>query len=277
MGGGSGGGSSTSTTYTYPEWVRGYYIRANDAVWADSIVAKEQNPYQDTPIDPSTLINNMSKLGEWIDQEVFLFNPKLLFDSLLSGDNNIPDSIFAILNRKEIKDILTSEASDVMRVVDEQILPKYRRGMQNIGAVNTSSFKIGEALIWSGQIEKLNEKFYDKLAVPAFLKTLDMSEKMLDMYFKKLGLVLTYAELQLKIDAAIQQAKQGNADAWNAYRAAQLMWPIEIDKFLISAAGSWQSTPASSSTSQENKADPFSSILSGIMGIGSLALGFMSL
>lgn len=275
--GGSGGGSSNSTTYTYPEWVRDYYVRANDATWSDAESAKLKNPYQTAPISPSEMIYSMKKVGEWVDREVYFFNPKVFFDTIISGEDNIVDSIFGILSRQEIKDIIAGEASEVMRVVDEQILPKFRRGMQTIGAVNTSAFKIGEALIWSGQLEKLNEKYYDKLAVPAFMKTLDTADKLLDMQFKKLGLLLSYAELQLKIDTAIHQAQQTDADAWNAYRSAQLMWPIEIDKFLISAAGSWQSTPSSTRSSQKNSADPVSSIFSGALGLGSLVMGGMAL
>lgn len=35
----------------------------------------------------------------------------------------------------------------------EDLLPRYRRGMQNIGAVMTSAYKIGEALIWSKAVQ----------------------------------------------------------------------------------------------------------------------------
>lgn len=270
MGGGSGGGSSTSVTYMYPEWVRGFYERANDAVWADAYAAKSSNPYRSAPPSPSETTANLSALGRWVDTQLYAYDPKDLFDILLKGPDNIPDSIFSLLKRAEIVDAIKGQAASIMRVVEEDSLPKYRRGMQTIGAVNTSAFKIGEALLWKGQLESLNDKYYDRLVVPAFQQTLQTIENMQNLYINKLAQVLQYAELRMKIEAAIYEANNSFAMATNEFNAAQLRWPLEVDSMLVSAAGSWQSTPQSSETKTKQSAGA-STWIGGLLGAGSIA------
>lgn len=270
--GGSGGGSSTSVTYMYPEWVRSYYERANNATWADAEAAKANNPYKSTPVSISDFISGLTGIGRWADKQVYAYDPKDLFDLLLKGPDNIPDSIFSIFKRSEIQDAIRGQAAPIIKTIDEEVLPKYRRAMQTIGAVNTSAFKIGEALLWRGQLDSLNTQYYDKIIVPAINRIFDTTERMQEFYIKKLALILTYAELQMKIDENIYKVRQGEADLWNSFRVSQSSWGLDIDKMLVMAAGSWQSTPQSSETKTKQQ-ESSSGLLGGILGIGSLVTG----
>lgn len=269
MGGGSSGGSST--TYTYPEWVKTYYERANNAVYSDVVAAKKNNPFRWAPADPILFIASLQESDKWMDEQLFALDPKTLWEVIIA---DVPNTVFGILNRPEVQEIIKGESSQIMRVIEEDLLPKYRRGMQSIGAVNNSSFKIGEALIWSRELDSLNDKYYEKLVGAAFDHSLKMSDKLLDDYFRKLEMAMQYFKMHMDVEKAIYDTQNTYNAAMNEYTQNQLLWPVNLNRELVNASGAWQSTPSSSKTKTENSSDPLTGWLGGILGVGSVVGSF---
>ncbi len=267
---GSSGGSS-STTYMYPEWVRNYYTRANDAAYGDAMAAKRSNPYVYGPIDPSRFLQHIEAADSWLDLQIFNLDPLILYTSLM---NSVPETVFELLNRPEIEEIIKGQGAQTTRYVEEEVLPRFRRGMQNIGAVSSSAFKIGEALIWSRQLESMNEKYYDKLAVAAFTKSLEAVESLKSDYFQKLKASMDYVKMHNEVEKAILESQLAYNSARNEFAAAQMMWPVNLNRELVNAAGSWQSTPSSSTTKQKEGG---SSMLGAGLGLAAVASSFLDL
>ncbi len=270
MGGGSGGGGS-STTYTYPEWVKTYYIRANDAVYADVQVAKRDNPFHYLPVDPASFISALIKSDDWMDEQLYALDPMDLWKTVI---NDVPSTIFGILNRPEIQEIVKGQGSQVVRYIEEEVLPKYRRGMQSIGAVNNSSFKIGEALIWSREMESLSDKFYDKIVGTAFDSSVRMADKVSDNYFTKLEQAMQFYKMHMDVEKAIYDTQNAYQLAQTEYEQNSLLWAINLDRELVNASGAWQSTPSSTKTKSNDSNNDFQSIFGGILGIGSVVGSF---
>lgn len=268
--GGGGSGGSSSTTYTYPEWVRSNYERANEQVYEGVTAAKANNPFKHAPVDPAILIANWQKTDDWMDEQLYALDPKTLFDSLVSGPGSVPSSILGLVNRPEIREFVEGHTSQIMRAVEEEVLPKFRRGMQNIGAVNTSAFKIGEALIWSGHIRDLDNLYMTTVVNKLLDMTQSSLSKVQDDYMRKLEQSMQFYKMSLELEKAIHGAQSEYNSGYNEFLQAQGMWPVQLNKDLISAAGSWQASAASSQTKSKESQDPVSGLLSGVLGVASI-------
>lgn len=143
--GGSSGGSSGKVDY--PAYMKDQHLTWLTNVASDITTARAGNSpyYSAVSFDPSTNITN-------IDTAITTFNS--LVDALShetdweSAMQQAETTVDALIDLSYINDDVTAFAAIQDDQIDNVVLPKFQRGMQDINAVQTSSFVLGEALIY---------------------------------------------------------------------------------------------------------------------------------
>jgi hypothetical protein len=161
MGGGGssgGGGGGGSGAVSYPAHMTVWHTAAlgtyTGTPISDIMAAKiGASPFATlSAYDPETEINAMiaalSRYSTFIDT----VSDVMWGDMLHSAVKNIDDEIFT-------EDVLTAEIDAYNATVEanlnNSVLPRFRRGMQDINAVNSSAFILGEAFL---EAESLRDK-----------------------------------------------------------------------------------------------------------------------
>ncbi len=145
--GGSSSGGSASGKVDYPAYMKDQHLTWLTDVAADITTARAGNSpyYSATSYNPATDLSN-------IDAAITAFNA--LVDALShesdweSAMQQAETTIDALIDASYID----ADVAAFAAIQDDQIynvvLPKFQRGMQDINAVQTSSFVLGEALIY---------------------------------------------------------------------------------------------------------------------------------
>lgn len=167
--GGSGGGGGSSGAVDYPD-----YMKERHSVLYDDMRQKADQAIADNPYvgmygwDPSCMIQHMQATVDYYDHIIQEFEPLDLWKQLMG---TVPDVVFDLLDMEPLQEYIDQQKIRLRHGIEDDVLPKYRRGMQDIGAVMTSAFKIGEALLWTREMEEeasLEKEFKGKLALAAY-------------------------------------------------------------------------------------------------------------
>jgi len=139
---GKGGGGSSGEV-SWPKWISD--LHAYGAEEMKQAILAAYNPYQDWPDwDPSTVIGDMDEAMAYFNDKVTHYNPiadwgtaidavKLKLEGLYS-DDKIDESVL------KYSELLADN-------LEMETLPRFRAGMRDINAVQSSAFVIGEAML----------------------------------------------------------------------------------------------------------------------------------
>jgi hypothetical protein len=158
FGGGSGGGGSSGKV-EYPA-----YLQTLHGLWLDGgggvipittmagvmNIALGTNPYLgEVAYDPAGALMSAES---YILAAFNLYPPDLLSEAMVALNNTVGFVDTTVLGAgydAEIAADVTAYEDMLEAEINTKILPKFHRGMQDINAVQASSFVIGEALIWA--------------------------------------------------------------------------------------------------------------------------------
>jgi hypothetical protein len=177
-GSGSAGGGSSSSTVDYPG-----YMKSRHEVWLSSLATLIYNlsygasPYATiTSYDPDTAIANI--IAAACDFETIVGNLESTTD-FATAISNATVRIDAMINtptwvdpepaaESEIADDVSAFQAIQDDVLENETLPRFRVGMRDINAVQTSAFVLGEAYLEASALRDV-AKYQGEIRVKAFL------------------------------------------------------------------------------------------------------------
>lgn len=192
-----GGGGGQSGKVEYPT-----YLQTRHASWlaiqpnGSSPVAMTQsmvdamntafsyNPYTGVvAYDPTDAINIVSGIASTMVN----YGYESSLTAAFSFMNDVAAALDTIVSSESAARIIADKAAYAAMVeaeVESSILPKFQRGMQNINAVQSSSYVVGEALIWASVTRDIN-KFNADLMLRSFSERNQLIVHFADMVIKK--------------------------------------------------------------------------------------------
>lgn len=269
MGGsGSGGGGGSSGTIDYPEYMKAKHEQLINTMENYKNTAINQNPFVGMQAwNPQRMIKNMECTIDYYDETIHDFDPETLWRSII---DKIPEVIEGIVDSEPLDEFIDSQQQRLRINVEQEILPKFRRGMQNIGAVNTSAFKIGEALIWAKELEEeaaLEKEYKGKLMLANYEMVFKSANDIISLTLQKIGYVKDVMHYNLEALRMGYSAMKEYQDGNNIYAIEKVKWPLEMHKYMMDALGSIASSAGTSySTSSAGGSRAASSIGGALSG-----------
>lgn len=268
--GGSGGGGGSSGAVDYPFYMKERHAVLYDQMrgYADRAIAN--NPYIGMKAwNPSDMICQMTATVDYYDDIIREFKPEELWRRLMS---TIPEIVYDFADLKPLDDYIDAQRSRLRKGVEEEVLPKYRRGMQNIGAVMTSAFKIGEALLWAKELEEevsLEKEYKGKLILAAYEYAFKSVNDIISLTLQKISYHKEVVHYNLEALRMGYAAMKEYTDSNNIYEVEETKWNLEMSKYLMDALGSIASSAGTSySTSTAGGSRVSSAIGGALSGAG---------
>jgi hypothetical protein len=268
--GGGGGGSSGKVEY--PAYLQTAHGRLIDSGGTDSpsnsVVDAINAAYGNSPYiginayDPTTTLTTA-------EVPVTTLRNLNLTTALADALTEIPliaavvDPLVTDLTAK-ITPVVTAYTAMVDNEVQTKVLPKFRRGMQDINAVQTSSYVIGEALILAEETRDI-AKFAADLELRAYDKRNDMIVQLSDYVLKSVQTNLTFHQTIAHISAEFARIKitafkeQVEADAELDEKDAE--WDLKLFQY----GGNLIASIAGAAATVNKKPNQFMSALGGVM------------
>lgn len=285
-GGGSGGGGGSSGAIDYPQYMKERHSKLYDEMrtFRNESITNEKdkngnityyaNPYVKlTAWSPKNMVSKMNSSIKTYNNAIKQFNP---WNIWLSGINNIPSHVMATLDNAKLNDFISNQKASLRKDIENVILPKFRRGMQDINAVINSAYAIGEALIWCKEVEeeaKLEKEYKGKLAIAAWDYAMKSVDTQLDYTARKLQFMKDLTQYFLETWRMEYTAYKEYRDAMNMYLVEKRKWKLEMSKYLMDALGSIASSAGTSYTAGSATSNKVSSGLSG--ALSGAAMGAM--
>lgn len=273
-GGGSGGGGGSSGAVDYPGYMKDRHAALYDTMRNEVDEAKANNPYVGMQAhNPSSMIKEMFATVDYYDAVIREFDPVTVWKTLMG---EVPQVVFNMLDMKPLQDYIDQQKVRLRHGIEDEILPKYRRGMQDIGAVMTSAFKIGEALLWAREMEEeaaLEKEFKGKLSLAAYEYSFKSTGDIINLTLQKIAYhkdVMHYNMEVLRMGYAAMKEYQ---DSQNIYKIEQTKWKLEMDKYLMDSLGSISSSAGTSYSTSTGGGSRVSSAIGGALagaGVGAM-------
>ena len=256
--GGSGGASGAVSHSAYLETVHNDWL---DNTGVDTITssmtdimdaAQGNSPWTGlTAYDPDTDIAAMITAEDLLQDLVDLLSTGTTLDTLISN----------VLDETRIDDLVDEYEADATARLAATILPRYRRGMQDINAVVSSAFAIGEAVIESEQERNVN-RFSAELHMKAGL---DDAIRIIQikLEYQRIASAMLTEIYRMKI-VAKKEETDVNADI----DAKDAKWDLEIFQYganLLASIGGGTAVPLGPSRTQSVLGGALSGISGGAM------------
>ena len=279
MSGGGGGGGSGKVDY--PDYMKAWHAQALGidtdgtgclltADLGEIINAKiGASPFATlVPFDPATrtalmdtavgefktIVDDMTGEGEW---------PGLLAMAVSSVDSSLFTDV-------DVNAEIAAYNAIVDADIDNTILPRFRRGMQDINAVNTSAFVVGEALL-----EAEGERNKAKFAADAMLQNykermsiiISSVGEMVKLIISKLDIQRALTQAVLEENRLIMIAEKEETDQDIHLSELDGKWDLEVWGY----AGNMLASIGSASVRTGQQTSPLLSALGmGLSGIGNI-------
>lgn len=279
MGGsGSGGGGGSSGCIDYPQYMKSKHEALFNDMKAQVGIALKNNPFISLQAwNPKGMACQMKATVDYYDETIRDFDPLDLWTSII---RTVPDTIYDLIESDLLDDFLNDQKDRIKEHVENELLPKFRRGMQDIGAVNTSAFKIGEALIWCKALEEataLEREYKGKLFLANYEYTFKSANDIINLTLQKIAYVKEVIHYNLEALRMEYSAMKEYQDSNNIYAIEKVKWPLEMHKYLMDALGCIASSAGTSySTSSAGGSRAASSIggaLSGASAGAAMTMG----
>ena len=160
----------------------------------------------------AVLLAGLSDTADW---NAFYANAALALDG--AGDANIAADVAAYA------DILDDD-------IAARVLPRFRRGMQDINAVVSSAFPIGEAIIEAFQARDV-AKYAATLRSALGDKRLQATEQMMNMMARRIGWQDSYTRLLVEGKRIKIVAKKEQTDQDATIDEADAKWDLEVFQY----------------------------------------------
>jgi len=155
MGGSSGGGGGSGAV-SYPTYMTDVHNDWLDNTGVDTITSSITDVMDaalgNSPFLGMDAYNPDADISSMISAEVKLQD----LVTLLSSGTSLDALIANVLDDSHIDNIVTEFEADASARLVSTILPRFRRGMQDINAVVSSAFAIGESIIEAEQERNVN-------------------------------------------------------------------------------------------------------------------------
>ena len=212
-GGSSGGGGGGSGAIDYPNYMETVHNDWLDNTGVDTIsssitdvmdAALGNSPWTgQSAYDPDADITAMIAAEDLLQDLVDLLSAGTTLDTLISE----------VLDETRIDDLVDEYEADAAARLAATILPRFRRGMQDINAVVSSAFVIGEAVIEAEQernVNKYSAELHGKAGVDAAIQIINLkleyqraaSAMLSEIYRMKIVAKKEENEIEMKIDEA---------------------------------------------------------------------------
>lgn len=265
-GAGSGGGGGSSGTIDYPQYMKDRHAWLYDSIKGAVANAQANNPYDYIQAwSPTSMITQMNATIDCYDELVRQFDPLDLWTTLIG---QIPATIIGLIDNGPINDFIDSQKSRLCDGLENDVIPKYRRGMQDIGAVMTSAFKIGEALLWLKVVDEqiaLEKEFKGKLALAAYEYSFKTTNDLIQLTLQKIAYHKEIAHYNLEVLRMAYTAMKEYTDSKNVYSIEKTKWDLEMYKYLMDSLGSIASSAGTSYTTSASGTSRVSSAIGGAM------------
>lgn len=265
-GAGSGGGGGSSGTIDYPQYMKDRHSELYDNIKSAVKKAQANNPYNFLQAwSPISMIRQMEATVDCYDEIIRGFDPLDLWLSLMG---EVPDVVLGLINTDALNDYIDGQKERLCKGLEEEVLPKYRRGMQDIGAVMTSAFKIGEALLWQRIAEEqinLEKEFKGKLALAAYEYCFKSTGEIINLTLQKIAYHKEVAHYNLEVLRMGYTAMKEYNDSQNIYAIEKVKWELEMYKYLMDSLGSIASSAGTSYTTSASGTSRLSSAIGGAL------------
>ena len=257
-------------------------MKERHSVLYDDMRQKADQAIADNPYvgmygwDPSCMIQHMQATVDYYDHIIQEFEPLDLWKQLMG---TVPDIVFDLLDMEPLQEYIDQQKIRLRHGIEDDVLPKYRRGMQDIGAVMTSAFKIGEALLWTREMEEeasLEKEFKGKLALAAYEYSFKSAGDIISLTMQKIAYnkeVVHYNMESLRLGYV---AMKEYTDSNNVYAVERAKWSLEMSKYMMDSLGSIASSAGTSYTTSSGGASRAASAIGGALsgaGMGAMATG----
>lgn len=164
--------------------------------------------------------------------------------------------------------LTTSLVAEMEDQLDNVILPKFRRGMQDIGAVNSSAFVIGESLLRSQALKQVTDKAGEvqtKLLMQYNEMVFKDHQMCVDWHVKRVQLYSDYAKLFAEFKRVLVVGQMEWAKHVLETNVHSALWKLELTKYVNDAFGAIHGAPSTVNTTSQ-KSQLGSAIGGGISG-----------
>lgn len=275
-GAGSGGGGGSSGTVDYPQYMKDMHSQLHWNMNTAVIKAQAGNPYDYIQAwSPTSMITQMTATVDCFDELIRDFNPLDLWSTLIG---EVPNAVLGLVKDDALDEFITSQQKKLCKITEEEVIPKYRRGMQDIGAVMTSAFKIGESLLWAKVIEEeanLEKEYKGKLMMAAYDYAFRSINDIIQMTMQKISYHKDITHYALEVLRMGYTAMKEYTDTKNVYEIEKTKWNLEMYKYLMDSLGSIASSAGTSYTTSSSGTSRISSAIGGALSgaAGGLAVG----
>lgn len=264
--GGSGGGGGSSGKVDYPDYMKERHSVLYDDIRRRADAAIAANPYVGMyGWDPTCMVQNMEATVDYYDYIINNFEPMELWKQLMG---EVPAVVFGMLDMQPLDDYIDQQKTRLRQGVEDEVLPKFRRGMQNVGAVMTSAFKIGEALLWAREMQEeaaTEKEMRGKLALAAYEYSFRSANDVIQLTLQKISYHKDVVHYNMESLRMAYVAGKEYTDANNVYSVERAKWSLEMSKYMMDALGSIASSAGTSYTTSSGGSSKAASALGGAM------------
>lgn len=273
--GSSGGGGSTSGMTDFPEYMKTFHGRILDHSGADAPIASALDGYNYAIQGNSPYYNYITNT-EPIAQAFMgagksLNSYKKLFELLETYQNlDFDNLVAAYSSNTTVEELMQAVSIALDDEIETTIMPKFKGNMRSIGAVMSSAYVMGEALIWDSKIKALAK---ERLNIEQIVnQNKDMAIKYATTYmeFKKsiplvtTDLVKYYYALKTDLD-----------DHYSSMHSKDLRWDLDMLQYVNNTLSSISGAALSQGTTDKPPSKVASAIGGALSGAaaGAMATG----
>ena len=293
--GGSGGGGSSSGAIDYPMYMKnmhanimtggmmdptqwpynGVELDSTDSLFWEILTAVRNNPYSNQlAYNPDQDINAFTWAIQAFESAVTGFS---LANSFLTSDlPTITSTVNTAISDAGISGLMNSQAAILADKLTSEVLPRYEVGMRDIGAVNSSAFVIGKALL-----EGFNTREISDLGAKLTLQnqqsrnTLTGQLILADIDLYKTKFHLAEDTVKIGVDATRVKVVMKNEQVENQLdiNANWFRWGVDIFQTGLNGIGSIAGSAVSSHRTPTKNASILGGVMSGAAAGAAMAPG----
>lgn len=274
--GSSGGGGSTSGMTDFPQYMKDFHGAVLNHSGADSPVvsvidsfnyaASGNSPYYNYITNTEPISDAFMGAGKTIGSYSRIFE-------LLKSYQDIDLTLFtAVLNSTSttVEELMQAVSVALDDDIESTILPKFRANMRSVGAVASSAFVMGEALIWDSKIKALAK---ERLNIEQIVnQNKEIALKFLTSYIEiKRNIALT----TIDVTKYYYALKTDLDDHYANMHAKDLRWELELFQYCNNTLSSISGAALSQGTSDKAPSKVASAIGGALSGaaMGAMASG----
>ena len=263
------------------DWLSNYSVPASGDQVTNSITTALTAAYGNSPysslvaLDPSTELGNM-------DTAIAAFNTlvdALAYDTDWEGavDTAKTKLDAAVFDDTYITADIAAFGNELDDQIDNIVLPRFQRGLQDVNAVMSSAFVVGEAII-EGMRDRDVAKYGSSLRIKFNFQRNDAIikgvERLLANKFSRIEMEKTVAHYTMEANRMRISAEKEQKDTDNLIDIEDAKWNLEIWQYganLLAAIGGGTAIPGSSDSGSPSR---WQSALSGALAGASIGNTF---